>query len=320
MVLRKAMKKHPFFLPFAGCKSRCVYCNQHTISGIVRPPSVKEVIKELTELSEAVEVCFFGGSFCRLEEEIIKGYLDAVVKFAPEGSRIRFSTYPDDLMDENLRNFIFSYPISCVEIGVQTLDPHVLNICRREIEPPQILKSLSDLEEINIPIAVQLMIGLPGQTIKSSVDDIFALAKIKKNREWQMRIYPCLVIENTKLQDMMKESSYTPLSVDDAIKWGGKVADLATSLGFTLIRVGLQESQLLASNVRGGPHHPALGELILAESLINKLLRLNSKGPWYLPRSQRSKLSGHGRYGIKRMAFLTSKSEKEITENLLYFP
>ena len=320
MVMRKAMKKHPFFLPFAGCKNLCVYCNQRTITGVNKIPSPQDVIEELKVLKEAVEVCFFGGSFCRLGIETIRGYLDAVVNYSPAGSQIRFSTYPNDLSDKKLREIVLSYPIACIELGVQSLDPKVLALCHRDIDPSEVLDNLTELREENIPLAVQLMIGLPGQTESSSVGDIYKLAKIKGAAEWQIRIYPCLVMEGTELNTIMQENKYTPLSLNEAIRWGGKLIDEATSLGFTLIKAGLQETEELALQVRGGPHHPSLGELMIGESLVYRLLRLKPEGPWVVPANHMSKLIGHNRYGLKRLAELSQITEKEAEEKLYFFP
>ena len=316
----KNMKKHPFFLPFAGCKNRCVYCNQRTITGVNKIPSPQDVIEELKVLKEAVEVCFFGGSFCRLGIETIKDYLDAVVNHAPSGSRIRFSTYPNDLNDKKLRDTVLSYPIACIELGVQSLDSEVLSLCHRDIDPSEVLDSLAELREENIPLAVQLMIGLPGQTESSSMSDICKLAKIKGAAEWQIRIYPCLVMENTELYTMMQENKYTPLSLNEAIRWGGKLIDKATSFGFTLIKAGVQETEELALQVRGGPHHPALGELMIGESFVYRLIRLNPNGPWVIPAIHMSKLIGHNQYGLKRLAELSDMSGEEIREKLSFFP
>lgn len=316
----KAMKKQPFFLPFGGCTGRCVYCNQQTITGVQEIPSPQFVSSVLSSLTEPVEVCYFGGSFCRLSFKTIKEYLDAVLNDAPAGSRIRFSTYPGDLQNEKLRSLVLSYPIACIELGIQSLDFEVLSLCRREANPELVLENLLLLQNESVPLAVQLMIGLPGQTLDSSINDIKKLAEIKGECSWQLRLYPCLVIENTELNEMMQNGRYTPLTVDEAVKWGGKLLESATSLGFVPIRAGLQESELLASQVRGGPHHPALGELMFSESIVQKLFRLNPNGPWVVPSCEMSKFTGHGRYGLRRLAELTGISEKKAAENLSFFP
>lgn len=314
------MKKLPFFLPFGGCRGRCVYCSQSTITGASKIPSPEYVSSVLCELNEPREVCFFGGSFCRFGISKVKEYLDSVVKYAPEGSRIRFSTYPGDLGDISIRNLIKTYPIACIELGIPSLDPAVLSLCKRETDPEAVLNDIKTIMDESLPLGVQMMIGLPGQTKESSINDLKKLAEIKGAISWDLRLYPCLVLEGTELENMMDKGSYRPLTLDQAIEWGGIFIDCAVSFGFNPIRIGLQESELLASKVKGGPHHPALGEMIASESLVRKLTRNNWTGPWIVPEDNISKFTGHGCFGLRRLAELTGTTTAAVSKKLSFFP
>ncbi|MDO5563401.1 MAG: radical SAM protein [Synergistaceae bacterium] len=316
----RALRKFPFFLPFGGCRGRCVYCNQRAITGSSDIPSPDAVRSALAALTEPVEVCYFGGSFCRFGYDAVKDYLDAVNDSAPNGSRVRFSTYPGDLSDDRLRDMVLSHPIACVELGVPSLDPHVLQSCKREACPGAILENIVQLRDECVTLAVQMMIGLPGQTVESSIGDLRAIAELKGPLDWQLRIYPCLVINGTELSQMAKDGDYTPLTIDEAVNWGGAFMDEAFSLGFTPIRAGLQESELLASEVRGGPHHPALGELIFSEAIARRLFRQSPKGPWIVPSSQISKFTGHDNFGLRRLAELSGIDIKLARSRLSVFP
>ena len=315
----RKLKKMPFFLPFGGCHGRCVYCHQQTITGVSELPSPQYVSSVLKDLTEPREVCFFGGSFCRFEYDTVRAYLDAVAEYAPSGSRIRFSTYPGDLRNDKLRSLVLSYPIACVELGIPSLDRKVLSSCRREADPDAILEDIRLLRDESVNLAVQMMIGLPGQNLESGLSDLSVIANIKGPLDWDLRLYPCLVIEGTDLFSMLNLGEYTPLSVEDAVKWGGIFMDEAVGMGFRPIRAGLQESLLLASQVRGGPHHPALGELIFSEAYAIKLVRLNPKGPWTLPSSEMSKFTGHRKFGTKRLAEKAGITLKEAEERISFF-
>lgn len=315
-----SLKKLPFFLPFGGCRGRCVYCSQCTITGREDIPSPDHVSSVLRELDTPREVCFFGGSFCRFSPKLVKEYLDSVVYNAPLGSRIRFSTYPGDLSDPSIRELVKSYPIACIELGVPSLDPHVLSLCKRDADPDVILREIRILIEEQLPLGVQMMIGLPGQTPESSIYDLKKLSGVKGPLSWDLRLYPCLVLEGTELDEMRVRGSYVPLTLDHAVEWGGMFIDCATSLGFNPIRIGLQETELLASKVKGGPHHPALGEMIASESLIRKLVRSNWTGPWVVPDEHISKFTGHGCFGLRRLAELTGTTTESASEKLSFFP
>ena len=169
------LKKLPFFLPFAGCRGQCVYCNQRAITGVTEVPSPDYVRAVLKDIKEPREICYLGGSFCRFPEETIKAYLDCVAEYAPAGSAVRFSTYPGDLRDDALRALIKKYPVSRIELGIPTLDPAVLAACRREADPEKIFEDISLLMKDSLPVGVQMMIGLPGQRRESSLRDLRGL-------------------------------------------------------------------------------------------------------------------------------------------------
>jgi histone acetyltransferase (RNA polymerase elongator complex component) len=314
------LRKLPFFLPFGGCRGRCVYCHQQTITGVVQVPPPEFVRSVLSGLKEPREVCYFGGSFCRFGRETVRAYLDAIVECAPAGSRIRFSTYPSDLRDDSLREMVRGYPVACVELGVPSLDHNVLAACRREADPDEILEDLTILRDDLFYVGVQMMIGLPGQTPESSLADLERIAAVKGPLVWDLRLYPCLVIENTDLELMMRRGEFKPLSVEEAVSWGGEFLDRAVSLGFNPIRVGLQETETLAASVSGGPHHPALGEMIFSEALARRLVRQSPTGPWTEPVAETSKFTGHGKFGLQRLAMLAGLSVEETVQRLKFFP
>lgn len=311
------LKKAPFFLPLAGCRGQCVYCDQRAITGQTTVPSPRDVAAELDKLEEPREVCYFGGSFCRFPIERVKEYLDAVRLHAPEGSSIRFSTYPGDLSDDTLRALVRGYPISRVELGIPTLDPAVLSACRREADPDKIIRDIELLMRDGLPIGVQMMAGLPGQSSDSSMADLRRLAMVKGGESWELRLYPCLVIRGTELERLWRSGAYRPLSVDEAAEWGGRFIDEALTLGFVPIRIGLQETLSLAAEVCAGPHHPALGELILAEADAIRMRREAPEGPWRINKREISRFTGHGAYGIRRLALHTGLSQEEVRSRIV---
>ncbi len=310
------LKKLPFFLPLAGCRGQCVYCDQRAITGVRAVPSPEDVRAVLRGLDGPREICYFGGSFCRFAPSLIKEYLDCVTEYAPAGSAVRFSTYPGDLRDGGLRALVKQYPVSRIELGIPTLDSSVLAACRREADPEKIFEDIRTLKADGLPVGVQMMIGLPGQNRKSSLSDLRALAALKGADAWELRLYPCLVIEGTELCRLYESGAYRPLTVEEAALWGGEFIDEALAFGFVPIRIGLQETESLASGVAAGPHHPALGELILAEAAARRLARENPDGPWRVPRREISRFTGHGRFGIKRLAAHAGLSEEEAAKRL----
>ena len=79
----------PIFIPHLGCPNQCVFCNQRSISGVseFQPESVKETIEaslRTVDISDDVEIAFFGGSFTGIDRnlmisllQIAHSYIDA---------------------------------------------------------------------------------------------------------------------------------------------------------------------------------------------------------------------------------------------------
>ena len=65
------LKKLPFFLPLAGCRGQCVYCDQRAITGVRAVPSPADVREALRGLAGPREICYFGGSFCRFAPQLV---------------------------------------------------------------------------------------------------------------------------------------------------------------------------------------------------------------------------------------------------------
>ncbi|MDD4835997.1 MAG: radical SAM protein [Dethiosulfovibrio sp.] len=308
-------KRFSVFLSMSGCKRRCVYCDQRAITGEV-PPSPERIMEDITSSGvKFEEICFFGGSFTCLPVAIQDSYL----KIARDLSiPTRMSTHPMCIDEETLLR-LSSYPISMIELGISSLDDKILEQCRRGYTGEEALRSMKLILDHRYELCAQLMIGLPGQTCRSSIEDLHRLAELKGPRSMTLRIYPCLVLEGTRLHEMMEEG-YSPLSLDEAVSWGGKMLQEAHRMGFHVQRIGLSETPSLALAVRGGPHHPALGEMIRGYSMAQTLIRQSRLGPWQIPANRISYLTGHGELGLKTLAKEADLSVQETKKRIFVCP
>ncbi len=299
-----------------SCPHRCVYCNQGEITGSTRIPSPVDVLAAVSSAVGPAEICFFGGSFTCLPSDLQKAYLDAVLE-APRGSTARFSTHPECVSSASL-GLLSSYPISMVELGVSSLDDQVLSLCNRGYKGAEALEAVEKVMDAGFHAGAQMMIGLPGQSEESSFEDLRRLGAVRKGRSLTLRIYPCLVLRHTPLEEMLSRGNYTPLDMDDAILWAGRLLLLAGELGIPVQRVGLQESKTLGPSVIAGPHHPSFGELARAAELVLFLLARSPRGPWLVPTRSRSLMTGHRKYGLRLLSARSGLSLEETALNITF--
>jgi len=126
----------PIFIPNQGCPHRCIFCQQKTITNkseaLPSPQDITDTIEIAIKSKRLVnknqkEVAFFGGTFTSLPHEVMEEMLD--IKKGTLQS-IRVSTRPDSLSEEKL-NILDSFMVKTVELGIQSMDDHVLALSHR---------------------------------------------------------------------------------------------------------------------------------------------------------------------------------------------
>jgi len=263
----------PIFLPHAGCPHQCVFCNQVSITGTkheaVEPDEIRIQIREFLKFKKEnrkpVQIAFFGGNFLGLKLEDIQSWLKLAGEFVDQGlvDGIRFSTRPDTI-DAARLDTLENYPISTVELGVQSMDDQVLALAGRGHRASDTIRAVKALKERQLSVGLQMMVGLPGDSQAKSLATARKIANLYPDC---VRIYPTAVVANSRLAQWFKKGDYLPLSLEEAVGLVKKVYLLFKQKGIEVIRMGLQATADLAdgSTVLAGPHHPAFGHLVYSE-------------------------------------------------------
>lgn len=258
------MANIPIFIPHAGCKNDCVFCNQKSITGQNEMPSfakTEEIILEnLKTVSKDSQIAFFGGSFTGIGNELMEGYLKVAYKFVEKGqvNGIRLSTRPDYISDEIL-DILQRYRVTNIELGAQSMDEEVLLKSRRGHTGECVEKAARLITERGITLGLQMMVGLPGDTYEKSVAtaEKFVMLGAKETR-----IYPTVIIKNTLLEKMYNSGEYTPMSLEEALDIAADCYSIFFENNVKVLRIGLQNSKELEDSVVGGFYHDALGERV----------------------------------------------------------
>ena len=289
------MKKEyiiPIFVPHLGCPHACVFCNQTKISGEKRSITAKDVketieyyLSNFKEENKYVEVAFFGGSFTAIDVEKQKELLGAAYEYIEKGKvqSIRISTRPDAINKEILK-MLKKYNVKTIELGVQSANNYILNISKRGHTFEDVKKASKLIRWYGFVLGHQMMVGLPESTRLDEVNTAKALIKLKPKI---VRIYPVLVIKDTKLEEMLENGEYMPLSVVQAVERCKEVAELFNKKKIKIIRIGLQNTDEITdpedknSEVVAGPYHPAFRQLVESamwyDAIVSKIKKVNAK-------------------------------------------
>lgn len=275
------MSRHvniPVFIPHEGCPNDCIFCNQRKISGHVSAPDEQETRETIEEhlktarKDDYCEIAFFGGSFTGLPVYQQEQYLRIAYEYIKEGrvKGIRLSTRPD-YITEDILDFLINYHVEVIELGIQSLDEEVLRRSRRYYTPEVALSACRMIKEHGFSLGVQMMLGLPGDTLEKSVDTAEKLIGTKPD---MVRIYPTLVIKGTELEQEYIEKRYSPLTLEEAVKWCSILVPMYENEGIKVIRVGLHTEDLIKGNeIAAGPVHPAFGELVYSKIWLDRIAK-----------------------------------------------
>lgn len=276
----------PIFIPEAACPNRCIFCNQHKIASTSCAPSVDEVIAKVEEHlitipdGSEVEIGFFGGNFTGINTQMQDEYLQSVQKYYASGqvSGIRISTRPDYIDNKSLER-LKNYNVKAIELGAQSLNEDVLFLSGRGHSIAQVEESAKLIVKNGFELGLQMMIGLPGDTIDKSRN---TAKKIIELGALTTRIYPTLVIRDTQLEKMYEAATYLPLSLEEAVHWVAEIVPLFVQADVKVLRIGLHPSEglLNKTSLVAGPFHVAFGEMVQTEiwkQIIDNLTFDNGK-------------------------------------------
>lgn len=267
----------PIFVPHFGCPHDCVFCNQRKITGFdtdINPKDVEKTIQEhlLTFKEDSfIEVAFYGGSFTAIRVDLQEELLSVPKKYKEMGKidRIRLSTRPDAI-DKEILTMLKLNDVDIIELGVQSLDPEVLELSERGHSIEDVHKATELIKSFGFKLGHQIMLGLPGDNAVKSYETARKVLLMKPD---MIRIYPTLVIRNTALENMMTNGTYLPMTIQEAVSVSSRILMAFTLAEIPVIRIGLQPTENIqfGKDVVAGPFHPAFRQLV-QEHMIRILL------------------------------------------------
>ena len=289
------MKKQyiiPIFVPHLGCPNDCVFCNQKSISGqmkMITKEDVKNTIefylKNFKDKEAYIEVAFFGGSFTGIDEKLQNEFLSTAYEYieAKKVNSIRISTRPD-YINKNILKRLKKYKVQTIELGVQSANDYILKRSGRGHTFEDVKKASKLIRWYGFNLGHQMMIGLPEST---RIDEIATAKQLIKLKPKMVRIYPVLVIKNTKLEKEYNNGKYEPIPLVQAVETSKEIYKMFVKKNIEVIRIGLQNTDEISSpenessQVVAGPYHPAFRQLVESsvwyDTIFEKIKKLNVK-------------------------------------------
>ncbi|MEE4114348.1 MAG: radical SAM protein [Desulfobacteraceae bacterium] len=267
----------PIFIPHRGCPHRCIFCNQHAITGkAARMPPADQIQEEVNRFLKygkkrpsEVQISFFGGNFLGLARETIQSLLGAAMPFvrATDVDSIRFSTRPDTVSQDSL-NLLDGFPVSTVELGVQSMNDLVLDTAGRGHRALDTQAAAGLLKNRGYEVGLQMMVGLPGDDDDGAMETARRIAALGPDF---VRIYPTLVLAGSQLASRFRDGRYRPMALAACVTLVKRLFLYFKARHIPVVRMGLQAADGLTrkGGLIAGPYHPAFGHLVHGEIVLD---------------------------------------------------
>ncbi|MFX0108130.1 MAG: tRNA uridine(34) 5-carboxymethylaminomethyl modification radical SAM/GNAT enzyme Elp3, partial [Candidatus Hodarchaeota archaeon] len=225
---------------------------------------------------EKTELIVMGGDWCSKPYDyragFVKGCLEAMngqsseslgdAQFLNETASVRtvgmtFETRPDWVSLESI-NQMLELGATRVEIGVQSLSDKILEHVGRGHGIKETIEATKKLRDSGLKVCYHMMPGLPGSSPADNLKEFDTLFKNPDFRPDMMKIYPTIVVKNTKLYEWWQAGSYTPFTNEQIIDL---IAD-AISLMPEYVRIQRMQRDIPLHQIEAGLSKGNLRELV----------------------------------------------------------
>lgn len=184
---------------------------------------------------DKVHLVIMGGTFLstseKYQEDFVKGCLDGIsgvpsndlqtaqlnVERSPRRNvGITFETRPDYCKPAHVSRML-SLGGTWVEIGVQTLSEKILGFIQRHHTLEDVVEAIRVARDGGLKVTVHMMPNL----FQSPDEDLRMFKQLFSDPKFlpdALKIYPTLVLPNTKLFELWKQQEYIPYGSEDVVK------------------------------------------------------------------------------------------------------
>ncbi|NVO00571.1 MAG: coproporphyrinogen III oxidase family protein [Geobacteraceae bacterium] len=207
-------------IPF--CFSECLFCNSFPLKSDPQLQSqyLQALLKEIDLMAAAgifagktAKCIYFGGGTPTIfPNRDIKQILERIRSVIPlaEGCSITTEAHPVTITSKERLKGLAEAGVNRISMGCQTFDPDILSLCNRNNSEEQIGAVVKAAHEFGISVNIDMMAGLPGQSMESLERDLLALERVKPDAVEYIRHE----IVNPLIVDLYKEKPELVVSDD----------------------------------------------------------------------------------------------------------
>lgn len=223
-------------IPF--CKTRCVYCDFFsTTHSELKIKYTSALCRELEmrkndTKEEKIETVYFGGGtpsqlsvadFEKLFETIRHTY------GLEEAKEITLEANPDDLTPAYLQQ-LSNLPFNRLSIGIQTFNDKTLTFLHRRHSAAQAIEAVGNARKAGFNnISIDLMYGLPGQTLENWKADLQQAISLDPEH---ISAYHLIYEQGTPLYNMLQSNKIKEVDEESSLLFFTTLIDELTKAGY----------------------------------------------------------------------------------------
>lgn len=240
---------------------------------------VKTRIEQLQAIGHSVdkvELIVMGGTFpatpLSYQTWFIQRCLDAITEQKSatleeaeknaETSRIRnvgitVETRPDWAKRSHV-NQMLKMGVTRVEMGVQNPSDEIYHLVGRTHSVQDVVEATQIIKDAGLKVAYHMMPGLPGSNPKSDLEAFERVFTNPNFRPDMIKIYPCLVLKDTRMYKWYVKGNYKPYTTEEAASLIAEIKKIMPSW----IRVMRVQRDIPAPLIVAGVNRSNLRELV----------------------------------------------------------
>jgi len=213
---------------YTGMEPAALRGREHNYDPYLQVRSRLEQLKAIGHNVQKAEIIIMGGTFLNqpieYQESFVKGCFDGLngkisssleeAMALNEVAEVRnvgltIETRPDFCKEVHV-DLMLKYGVTRVEVGVQTLSDRIYRVVERGHTVQDVVESFRVAKDSGLKIVAHMMPGLPGSSPQEDIESFRTLFEDERFKPDMLKIYPTLVVKNSRLYDLYLKKEYAP--------------------------------------------------------------------------------------------------------------
>ena len=220
------------------CKRRCIYCDFFSTTQSEKKPAYVHALCQELDMrkdyleGEDIETIYLGGGTpSQLSQEELEKIFSTLYNIykVKDDAEITLEANPDDLTPEYV-HMLRTLPINRISMGIQTFQEETLKLLHRRHTAQQAIEAFQRCREAGFQnISIDLMYGLPGETLDSWKEDLQQAIALRPEH---ISAYHLIYEEGTTLWKLKEQHQVEEADEDLSVTLFRTLIDELTRAGY----------------------------------------------------------------------------------------